>query len=157
MKKALVAAAAVTFLAAGISFAAEHEQMHEMMMKEGGPKADDRTELTIPAPMKVMHKGMMRQHMDTLSEITAALAANDLKKAAEIARTDLGWSKAREQQCSVFEPVEGGSDFTKLSTAMHQKADELADAANAGNRDKALKALSELIKKCNACHEKYRH
>ena len=157
MKKALVAAAAVTFLAAGISFAAEHEQMHEMMMKEGGPKADDRTELTIPAPMKVMHKGMMRRHMDTLSEITAALATNDLKKAADIARTDLGWSDAREQQCSVFEPVKGGSDFTKLSTAMHQKADELADAAKAGDRDKALAELSQLIKKCNACHEKYRH
>lgn len=130
--------------------------MHEMM-KEGGPKADDRTELTIPEPMKVMHKGMMRRHMDTLSEITAALAANDLRKAADIARTDLGWSDAREQQCSVFEPVKGGSDFTKLSTAMHKKADELADAAKAGNRDKALAELSQLIKKCNACHEKFRH
>ena len=157
MKKALITAVAVTFLAAGVSFAADHEQMHEMMMKEGGPKADDRTELTIPDPMKVMHKGMMRLHMDTLSDITAALAANDLRKAADIARTDLGWSDAREQQCSVFEPVKGGSDFTKLSTAMHQKADELADAAKAGKRDKALVALSELIKKCNACHEKYRH
>lgn len=157
MKKALITAAAVTFLAAGISFAADHEQMHEMMMKQGGPKADDRTELTIPAPMKVMHKGMMRKHLDVLSEITAALAANDLKKAADIARTDLGWSEGREQQCSVFEPVKGGSDFTKLSTAMHKKADELADAAKAGNRDKALADLSQLIKKCNACHEKYRH
>lgn len=157
MKKGLITAAAVTLLAAGISFAADHEQMHEMMMKEGGPKADDRTELSIPEPMKVMHKGMMRRHMDTLSEITAALAANDLKKAAHITRTDLGWSDAREQQCSVFEPVKGGSDFTKLSTAMHKKADELADAAKAGNRDKALGELSLLIKKCNACHEKFRH
>ncbi len=157
MKKAFVTAAAVALLAAGISFAADHERMHEMMMKQGGPKTDDRTELTIPAPMKVTHKGMMRQHMDTLSEITAALAANDLKKTAEIAKTDLGWSKGREHQCSIFEPVEGGSDFTKLSTDMHKKADELADAAKAGNRDKALAELSRLIKKCNACHEKYRH
>ena len=157
MKKAFVAAVAFTFLAAGISFAADHEHMHEMMMKQGGPKSDGRTELTIPPPMKVMHKGMMRQHMDTLSEITAALAANDLKKAAEIANADLGWSKGREQQCSVFEPVEDGSDFTKLSTSMHKKADELADAAKAGNRDKALAELSHLMKKCNACHERYRH
>ena len=157
MKKAFVAAAAVTFLAAGLSFAADHERMHKMMMEQGGPTADDRTELAIPAPMKVVHKGMMRMHMDTLSGITAALAVNDLKKAAEIADDDLGWSKGREQQCSVFEPVEGGSEFTKLSTAMHKKADELADAANAGNRDKALAELSHLMKKCNACHEKYRH
>lgn len=157
MKKALVAAVAVTFLTVGISFAADHEQMHEMMMKQGGPKTDDRIELTIPVPMKVMHKGMMRQHMDTLAQITAALAANDLNKAAEIAKTNLGWSKDREQQCSIFEPVKGGSEFTKLSTAMHQKADELADAAKAGNRDKALTALSELIANCNACHNKFRH
>ena len=157
MKKAIAAAVAVVFLAAGISFAANHEQMHQMMMKPGGPTTDDRTELAIPAPMKVVHKGMMRMHVDTLSEITAALAANDLKKAAEIANTDLGWSKGREQQCSVFEPVEGGSDFTKLSTAMHMKADDLADAAKAGNRDKAFAELSHLMKKCNACHERYRH
>jgi len=157
MKKTFVTAVAVTFLAAGISFAADHEHMHEMMMKQGGPMNDGRAELTISAPMKVMHKGMMRRHMGTLSEITAALAVNDMKKAAEIAKTDLGWSKGREQQCSVFEPVEGGSDFTKLSTAMHKKADELADAAKAGNRDKALAELSQLMNKCNSCHEKYRH
>jgi hypothetical protein len=157
MKKAFVATVAITFLVAGVSLAADHEQMHKMMMKQGEPKTDGRTELAIPAPMKVVHKGMMRLHMDTLSEITAALAANDLKKAAEIANTDLGWSKGREQQCSVFEPVEGGSEFTKLSTAMHKKADEMADAAKAGNRDKALAELSQLMKKCNACHEKYRH
>ena len=157
MKKAFFTAVTVTFLAVGISVAADHEQMHKMMMEQGGPKTDERTELTISAPMKVVHKGMMRMHMDTLSGITAALAANDLKKAAEIASTDLGWSKGREQQCSVFEPVEGGSEFTKLSTAMHKKADELADAAKAGNRDKALAELSQLIKKCNSCHEMYRH
>jgi cytochrome c556 len=157
MKKAFFTAVAVTFLAAGVLFAADHEQMHQMMMKQGGPSTDERTELAISAPMKVMHKGMMRQHLDTLSEITAALAANDLKNAAEIAITDLGWSKGREQQCSVFEPVAGGSDFTKLSTAMHKKADELADAAKTGNRDKALAELSHLMKKCNACHVKYRH
>jgi hypothetical protein len=157
MKKAIPTGVAVVFLAAGISFGADHEQMHKGMMEQGGPKTDGRTELAIPAPMKVVHKGMMRMHMDTLSGITAALAVNDLKKAAEIADDDLGWSKGREQQCSVFEPVQGGSDFTKFSTAMHKKADDLADAAKAGNRDKALAELSQLMKKCNACHERYRH
>jgi len=76
MKKTFVTAVAVTFLAAGISFAVDHSQMHEMMMKEGGPKTDTRTELKMPEPMKVMHRGMMRKHMDSVSEITAALAGN---------------------------------------------------------------------------------
>ena len=83
MKKAFVTTAAVLLLAGGISFAVDHvdhSAMHEMMMKEGGPKTDTRTELKLPEPMKVMHNRMMRQHLDNLSEITAALATNELGK-----------------------------------------------------------------------------
>lgn len=158
MKRMLATAAAIVFLATGISFAAEHDHMqHEMMMKQEGQKSDDRTELKIPAPVKAMQKKMMRQHMDTLSEITAALAANDLNKAAEVAKTKLGWNQEEEKKCSMVEKMTGEPDFTKLGKAVHQKADELADAAKAGNRDKALAAMSELINNCNACHSKFRH
>jgi len=157
MKRILVTAVAVTFLATGISFAVDHSQMHEMMMKEGGPKTDTRTELKMPEPMKVMHNGMMRQHLDTLSEITAALAANELEKTAEIAKVNLGWSDAQEKMCAMFGDMAGDEDFLSFGKAMHTKADDLADDARAGNRDKALTDLSQLIKKCNACHEKFRH
>ena len=157
MKKTFVTAAAVTFLAAGISFAVDHSQMHEMMMKEGGPKTDTRTELKMPEPMKVMHRGMMRWHLDTLSEITAALAANELEKAAEIAKENLGWNDAQEKMCAMFGDMAGDDDFLALGKAMHTKADDLVDDARAGNRDKALTDLSQLIRKCNACHEKFRH
>ena len=156
MKRTLVATLAITVLTAGLSFA-EEGQMHEMMHKQGGPKADERTELKISAPMKVMQKGMMRQHMATVAEITAALAANDLSKAAEIAKGKLGWNQEEEKRCSTVEKITGEADFTKFGKAVHQKADELADAAKAGNRDKALVALSELITNCNACHMKFRH
>jgi len=155
MKKVLITAAFI-FLTAGISFAADHEQMHEMMMKEGGPKQDTRTELKIPEPMKIMHKGIMRRHMDVVSEITAALAANDLKKAAKISKENLGWNESEEKMCLMF-GESAGKDFLTLGKAMHAKADDLADAAKAGKRDKALYELSELIKRCNGCHEKYRH
>ena len=157
MKRILVTAVAVTFLATGISFAVDHSQMHEMMMKEGGPKTDTRTELKMPEPMKVMHNGMMRQHLDTLSEITAALAANELEKTAEIAKVNLGWSDAQEKMCTMFGETTEDEDFLTFGKAMHTKADDLADDARAGNRDKALMDLSQLIKKCNACHEKFRH
>src|SRR3989344_745273 len=157
MKKALVTVAVLIFLAEGISFAADHEQMHEMMMKQDGPKEDTRTELKIPEPMKVMHKGIMRSHMDAVSEITAALAANYLKKAAKISKETLGWNDSQEKICSMFGESTGGKDFLSLEKVMHTKADDLANAAKAGKRGKALAELSELIKKCNACHEKYRH
>lgn len=160
MKKTFVTAAAVILLSTGISFAVDHvdhSEMHEMMMKEGGPKTDTRTELKMPEPMKVMHKGIMRKHMDSVSEITAALAGNELERAAAIATKDLGWSDAQEKMCTLFGDMAGDEDFFALGKAMHRKADDLADDARAGNRDKALTDLSQLIRKCNACHEKFRH
>ena len=147
----------IIFFVTGFSYAADHAQMHEMMMKQGGPKSDNRIELTLPGPAKIMHKEMMRQHMDTLSEITAALAANDLDKVAEITKTNLGWSEERKDQCSVFEPDKEGSDFTTLSTAMHKNADKMTDAAKAGNMKKTLSALSDMITSCNNCHKTFRH
>lgn len=58
--------------------------------------------------------------------------------------------------CSMF-GQSVGEDFLLLGKAMHTKADEIADAAKAGNRDKALLHLSQMVKDCNTCHEKYRH
>lgn len=156
MKRTLAITISSVIIAAGISFA-EEGQMHEMMHKQGGPKADERTELKIPAPMKVMQKHMMRQHMATVAEIAAALAESNLNMAAEIAKGKLGWNQEEEKRCSTVEKMTGEADFTKFGKAVHQKADELADAAKAGNRDKALLALSELITNCNACHTKFRH
>lgn len=157
MKRTLFFAAVAGMLTAGASMAADHGQMHEMMMKKGGPKPDERIELKIPAPMKTMQKGMMRQHMDTVSEITLALASNDLGKASSIAREKLGWNPEEEQRCNMVADMTKQPDFIKFGKAVHLKADELADAAKAGNRDKALTHLSELLKNCNACHEKFRH
>jgi cytochrome c556 len=157
MKRTLITVALITLFAASFVFAADHEAMHKLMTKQGGPKTDDRRELTMHDPMKVMHKSMMRQHLNTVSEIVAALALNNLTDAADIARTNMGWSKERGEECSVFEPDKNESDFTKLSTAMHKQADKFADAAEAGNRDEALTALSELINRCNDCHNVFRH
>lgn len=136
---------------------ADNSKMHEMMMKSGGPKADTRIELQIPAPMKVMQKGMMRQHLDTISEITGALATNDLTKASAIAKDKLGWNPAEEQRCNAVAEMTKQPDFIKFGKAVHLKADELSEAAKAGDRDKALVHLAELIKNCNACHGTFRH
>ena len=161
MKKAIATAVVISLLSAGGMPAAEkdqtHQTMHEMMMKQGELKPDERIELKLPAPMKVMQKRMMRQHMDTIGEIVAALAAGDLSRAAQVAEEQLGWSEKWQQECEMLEKMTGEADILKLGMAMHFKADELADAAKAGNRDRALAHLSELINNCNACHNKFRH
>ncbi|HAG49951.1 MAG TPA: hypothetical protein DHU69_01115 [Deltaproteobacteria bacterium] len=156
MKHILAMAVTAIFLTGGVSCAAEHSHRHEMMKQEG-QKSDDRTELKLPEAMKTMQKQMMRQHMDTLSEIAAALAVNDLNKAAEIAKDKLGWTEEEEKRCSMVEKMTREPDFMKLGKAVHLKADELSEAAKAGNRDNALTALAELINNCNMCHNKFRH
>ena len=161
MKKLFFIVLAASLVTAAVLFAAGqenlHEKMHEMMMQQGGPMPDTRTELKMPEPMKVMHKKIMREHMTTLSEITAALATNDLNKAADVAKARLGWNQTEEKRCSMIEQITGEKDFLTLGKAVHMKADELSEAAKAGKRDIALATLSELINNCNACHNKYRH
>lgn len=159
MKRIVLFAAMTGFLAVAVTCTAEidHSKMHEMMMKKGGPQPDTRVELKLPDTMKVMQKGMMRQHLDTVSEIAAALAANDLSKAATISKEQLGWTPEEEQRCTMVGKMTGEPDFVSYGMAVHKTADELAENAKAGNRDKALADLSRLIKNCNACHEKFRH
>lgn len=143
-----------------VAYAAEqmdHNKMHETMMKKGGVKSDDRTQLAIPEPMKIMQKKMMREHLGTVQEIVAALAKNDLAKTAEITSANLALTPEEEQRCGMVEKMTGEKDFTKFGIAMHKKADELVAAAKAGNRDGALAALDGVIGQCNACHEKFRH
>lgn len=154
----------IALIAAGFAVAAyaaeqgmDHKKMHEMMMKKGGPKADDRTLLNVPEPMKVMQKSMMREHLGTVQEIISALAKNDLAKAAEITSANLALTPEEEQRCGMVEKMTGEADFTKFGIAMHKKADELVAAAKAGNRDGALAALDGVIGQCNACHARFRH
>ena len=155
MKRLTLAALAAILLLAPASFAAENGE-HSMMT--GAAQGDDtRTELRLPDVMKVMQKAMIRKHLDTLSEITAALATNDLDMASTIAREKLGWNPEEEQRCERVSMITGEEDFVTLGKAVHAKADELADAARAGERDKALVHLSGLIKNCNACHQRFRH
>lgn len=156
MKRSITAVLFAGVLMAGASYAADHSAMHEKMMKMGGPKSDDRVELKLPDPMKVMQKRMMRQHLDTVGEIAAALASNDMEKAASISR-GLGWTPEEEERCEAVGEMAGEPDFLSLGKAVHVAADDLAASAAAGDRDKALMDLSRLIKNCNSCHEKFRH
>jgi len=156
----LIAAIAVLF-AAATAFALDHARMHQLMMKQGGPKSDDRTELMMPDPMKTMHKAIMRSHLDAIGEIVEALGTNNLAKAADISKNSLGWTEEEGATCALFGETVADktkeNKFVDLGKAMHLTADELAKAAKAGDKDKALMQLSRLVSDCNACHAEFRH
>lgn len=132
----------------------KHGFMHEHM--GNAPAVDGRTELKLSPAMKIKQKAMMRKHLNTVSEITKAIAENDLNRAGELSK-GLGWSPEEEKKCSTVSNVTGEPDFLTLGMALHKKADELSAAAGAGDKDKALLHLSELIVNCNNCHFKFRH
>lgn len=157
MKRAFFFVITAGVLTAGAAFAADNPQMHEMMQKMGGAKPDERVELKLPEAMKVMQKKMMRSHLDTVAEITGALASNDLSKASALAKDRLGWSQEEEQRCETVGNMTGEKEFVSFGKAVHKTADELSAAAAAGDRDRSLALLSTLIKNCNACHGKFRH
>src|SRR3989304_5598418 len=137
----------------GIGYAAEGH-MHEH--GDAAQKADSRAVFNLPDEMKVMQKAMMRAHLDTVAAITKTLAENDLKAAAGVAK-NLGWNPDEEKRCANVAKITGEKDFLTLGMDVHKKADELAGYASIGDRDKALMALSELVARCNACHERFRH
>lgn len=149
----LAALAAALFTAPALSSAADAE--HDKMLMEMGQ--DTRTELRLPGPMKVQQKAMMRRHLDTLGEITAALADDNLDKASTVAKEKLGWNFDEERRCEQVAMMTGEEDFLTLGKAVHTEADALADAARFGDRDKALAHLASLIRNCNACHKRFRH
>lgn len=158
MKRAFLLAAAVGLVAAGTAFAIEHPRAQEMMKKMGqSSMTDERVELRLPETMKLMQKRMMRQHLDTVGEITGAIAAGDMLKASSIAKDKLGWSPQEEQRCNTVGAMTGEKDFVSYGMAVHKTADELSEAALSGDRERTLSLLSTLIRNCNACHERYRH
>lgn len=154
MKKSVFVAAMASLLMAGVFFAVDPSPAQETMRQEKST-SDGRTELKLPAHFKVMQKAMMRQHMDTVSEIIAALSSNDLNKAADLAQSGLSRSEAEKERCSMVEKMTGDKDFVRLGNAMQRRADAVAEAAREGSRDKASTALVELFATCNDCHKKF--
>lgn len=154
MKKILLAVMMV--FVSGLGYA-ESGHMHDHgSAHDAAGKTDSRVVLNLPGEMKVMQKAMMRAHLDTVAAITKTLAVNDLKAAGSIAK-NLGWNPDEEKRCGNVAKITGEKDFLTFGMDVHKKADELAGYASGGDRDKALMALSELITRCNACHERFRH
>ena len=150
--KGIVAAFFVLLIAAGC--AGMDMRMHRV---GSSAPADDRTELKIPDEMKLMQKKMMRAHLATIGRIVEALSEDDLEEAGEIARKNLGWNPEEERRCAKVAAMSGEKDFFALGRAMHEKADEFVAYTTDWDKPGSLKALSELIGTCNACHRRFRH
>lgn len=143
----------VVSFVSGSVFAEESGHLH----MAGSNALDERTELKLPAPLKIKQKAMMRKHLGTVGELTGLVAEGKLKDAGKMARQRLGWTPVEAEQCSKVSKMSGEDDFMAFGMALHKQADAFADAAERGDSSAALSQLSLLIVKCNACHERFRH
>ena len=116
---------------------------------------DTRVMVDLPDMMKTHMLGNMRDHLQALYEIQAALAKGELDKAGEIAETRIGMSSLISHNASHMAPFmpKGMQD---IGTAMHHAASRFAMTANEGDLARALDGLSKVTEQCVACHMNYR-
>jgi hypothetical protein len=116
---------------------------------------DTRTKVELPDMMKTHMLGNMRDHLQALSQIQAALAKGELDKAGDIAEARIGMSSLVSHNASHMAPFmpKGMQD---IGTEMHHAASRFAMIANEGDLSRALDGLSKVTEQCVACHMNYR-
>lgn len=155
---------ASVLLAGAAGFALAADDMHQHQMPTGGRAAqqastDERQLVVYPEALRIRTLANMRDHLLALSEIQAALAANDFDRAADIAESRLGMNSLGlhgAHEVAPFMP-EG---MQLAGSALHHAASRFAlaakDAGVTGDGKPALAALATMVQTCTACHSAYR-
>lgn len=141
--------AIIAVLAAGCAAPHAHMEM----------SADSRQLVTFPEPMRAHTLANMRDHLQTLHDIQAALARQDFDAASALAEKRLGMTSlalhdAAHLAAFMPEPMQ------QMGTAMHRAASRLAVAAQDAGATHDIRAvtaaLADVTAQCVACHAAYR-
>ena len=99
--------------------------------------------------------GNMRDHLVTLDQVLAHLAAGEGDMAADLAEARLGMSSLDSHGASHmagFMPAE----MQAIGTGMHRAASRFARVSREGDPLAAYAALQDVTAACVACHTGYR-
>ena len=148
--------------------AAAQDHQHGVHPQGGSPPtrhdehqrvADRRVGVRFPPLLKAHTLANMRDHLQSLSQIQAYLAAKDFDRAGELAEKRLGMSSLPLHGAHEVAPYmpKGMQD---AGTAMHRAASQFAavtqEAAIDRDVPRALAALNKVTESCVACHAGYR-
>ncbi len=162
--------AGVAGVVAAWSMAAAQDMQHHHMhgpaasaaQPQGGPAADRRELVRLPAPMQEHMLANMRDHLAAVGEIVGNLADGKLGAAAKISEQRLGMSSLTQHDAAHLAPYMP-QPMQDLGTSMHRAASRLAitiqdaDVAPSVEAMAAVnRGLSETLAACNACHTSYR-
>ena len=165
MKRLAIALASTLVAGAGLAVSAEmsgHDQHHGHMAAADAPVAavaETRQLVAYPELLRIQTLANMRDHLSTLGQIEAALAAGAFDKASDLAERRLGMSSLEMHGAS---EVAGymPKGMQDAGTAMHRAASQFAivakDASATGDLRPALASLARLNQTCVACHAAYR-
>jgi hypothetical protein len=124
-------------------------------------KADARTPVVLDDAERNFVLAEMRNFVEVMRVITAAIAENDMKRVASAARS-VGMAPQRAESKvpgSLLSRVakKAQPEFMKLGFATHSAFDEMAiHAEQFGDRDHLVRQLSGIMGQCVACHATYR-
>lgn len=114
---------------------------------------DQRKPVPLLAMMANHQKQNMRDHLEAVQEIVAAIAMDDYvgveKSAGRIA-----YSEQMGQMCAHMGAAAPG--FTEQAIAFHGTADRIAEAARARDRSRVLVELGATLQTCTSCHAEWR-
>lgn len=112
------------------------------------PSNDDRTAILVTEEERTMILGEMRHFLETIQEITAATAVDDLESVAELA-TKMG-ATSPDMSASLMGklPIE----FKTLGFATHDLFTDLGVTAKGGDTKAVLVELGDLMLNCTSCH-----
>jgi hypothetical protein len=95
----------------------------------------------------------MREHLEAITGIVTALAADDFS-AVEREALRLGSSKQMERMCTHM--GSGAPEFAEQALAFHRMADRIAETAAARDPKRTLTEVGATLQACTSCHAQWK-
>jgi uncharacterized protein (DUF305 family) len=136
---------------------AQHQHGHPIA-KDGAPverQQDERVALELRPSAENGLKLTMREHLEAIRDIVAALSRQEFDAAAKVAHEELGFPKhhqAMERESGATFPPK----YHELAMAHHQEAVDLAKVLPSKDLKTILPKLERTIGACVSCHRAYK-
>lgn len=125
-----------------------------MMYLPASRAADPRQPIVLDETEQAFVLNEMRQYVVSLQQILSALANDDPIAVGQAARS-MGMQAMRDAPSTLMGKLP--MEFRRLGMPTHKAFDEIADAAESGEDNRAiLGRLGAVLNNCVACHASYR-
>ncbi|GKS60134.1 hypothetical protein YTPLAS18_36610 [Nitrospira sp.] len=160
MSRAVVATCGLV-MAALMSLAsvvnAQHDHQHGQGSAEiaGDVARDERVTLNLGPTAEAGLKLTMREHLEAIHDVVAALGRAEFDRAASIAHEELGFPKhhrAMEREAGATFPPE----YHDLAMAHHREAEDLAAVIPSHDFKAIISQLDKTIGACVSCHRAFK-